>query len=941
MSEQRVLLLTDVVDSTKLSETIGDDAMAALWTAHDRAARDLLPIWGGREIDKTDGMLLMFEQVNAAVCYALAYHQALAELPLPIKARAGLHLGSVILRENSAEDVARGAKPLEVDGLAKPMAARTMSLAQGGQTLMTADARRALAEGSAQCHSHGHWVLKGIHEPVELFEITLNEQAPVAPPDGDKGYRVVRVADRWVPVRQVPNNLPQQNTSFLGREKEIADIKLALTRSRLVTLLGMGGLGKTRLSLQVAAEVTHEFPDGVWFLDLAPLRDASLVVSEAAQVMGLREEPGRRLIQTLCLHLKDQRALLVVDNCEHLVHACAELATELLRAAPQLRLLTSSREALRAPGEQAYAVLPLPVPKTTDSLEVLMRSTAVGLFIERAQQHKSGFTVLERDAPVLAELVGRLEGIPLAIELAAARVRQLSVPDINKRLKDRYKLLTGGGRVALERQQTLRALVDWSYDMLPTTEQVLLQRLAVFAGGFDLAGVEAVCGIAPLDSLDVLDTLGFLVEKSLVMVDESDDTTRYKMLETIREYAREKLEQSGDLPGMAARHCEHFFAFAKDVKRGLMGPEQADWIWRAEADHDNLRGAMSVALSGTVDPFISVKLAVALQGFWILRGYSTEGRNLVLSAMELPAIQTSDQAQAHALYVGAALAESQSDFEDALTMLDACLNLRRRLGEPQDIAATLSTLTMARLPLGEVDSAREGELEALALFRQQRNKIGEAIGLLHLGLINLYGDDTLAAKQVLLEGLSLAKAIKHQEVVGECELLLGQIDFVEDSQALACQRFARSLSVCRDAGDRRGEAQALRWLGRTDLKANDHLTAKRRLGEALSAFRAFEMRAELLGCLEDHAVLALAQGAIDLAIGLASSAAQSRLRLGLADAPQERQHTAALLAALRASSEPREFQTAWETGQNWETDDCVRYAQAMSAPVGAAATAAA
>ena len=505
----RALLLTDVVDSTRLSEQIGDNAMAQVWAAHDRLARDLLPALNGLEIDKTDGMLLMFNSAADALHYALAYHAGLAglaaklpfALPWPLRARAGLHVGPVILRRNAADDVARGAKPLEVDGMAKPTAARVMSVAQGGQTLLTAEARDALGAavigpgaaalagagldlgsgadaGALSLQSHGHWLLKGVATPLALFEAGPDPAAFTAPPDGDKACRVVCIDGRWLPVREVPNNLPNQASSFVGRERELDELKALLADHRLVTLLGMGGLGKTRLSLQVAAEMRAGFPDGTWFIDLSPLRDGALVASETAQVLGLREEPGRDLLLTLASHLATRRALLVFDNCEHLIQAAASLAHALVRAAPGVRLMASSREPLHVPGEQVYPVHPLPMPARGAGLAQLQASAAVRLFVERAQAHKAGWLLTEAEAPAVAELVQRLEGIPLALELAAARVRTLSVADINKRLNDRYKLLTGGSRVLQQRQQTLRALVDWSYDMLSEAEQLLFQRLA-------------------------------------------------------------------------------------------------------------------------------------------------------------------------------------------------------------------------------------------------------------------------------------------------------------------------------------------------------------------------------------------------------------------------------------------------------------------------------
>jgi class 3 adenylate cyclase len=330
MNEVRALLLTDVVDSTRLAEALGDAATAELWAAHDRVARDLLASCRGREIDKTDGMLLLFEAADDALAYASAYHRALKSLPLPLNARAGLHVGPVILRENSSADVARGAKPLEVDGIAKPTAARVMSLAQGGQTLLTADARQTLAGTPARLCSHGHWVLKGLAEPVELFEAGDAETLLDAPPDGDKGYRVVRVDDRWLPVRQVPNNLPQPLTSFIGRVKEIGELRQLLGATRLLTLTGSGGCGKTRLALQLSREAAPAFPDGVWLVELAAQSDPLLVPQTLAKILGLKEEAGSDPMQTIAAHLAAERALLVLDNAEHLLAACADLAHGLL-----------------------------------------------------------------------------------------------------------------------------------------------------------------------------------------------------------------------------------------------------------------------------------------------------------------------------------------------------------------------------------------------------------------------------------------------------------------------------------------------------------------------------------------------------------------------------------------------------------------------------------
>jgi predicted ATPase/class 3 adenylate cyclase len=931
MTEFRALLLTDVVDSTKLSEAIGDQAMAEVWAAHDRVARDLLPQWRGREIDKTDGMLLMFDTAADAVYYALHYHHALADMAVPLKARAGLHVGPVILRENSTEDVARGAKPLEVDGLAKPTAARVMSLARGGQTLLTPEAREDLGKTVLKVQSHGHWQIKGVADPIELFEVGFPEDRFVAPADSDKVFRVVRAGDWWLPAKDIPNNLPHQGTSFIGREREIDDVKDMLGQTRLVTLLGMGGLGKTRLSLQVAAEQLHQYPDGVWFLDLSPLSDAALVVAEAARVLDVAEEPGRPMLATLGAHLKTKRALLILDNCEHLIKPAANLAHAIVKAAPHVRMIASSREPLHVPGEKTCLILPLAVPDRSASLQVLQATPAVQLFVERAQANKPAFELNEREAPAVAELVARLEGIPLALELAAARVRAMSVADINKRLTDRYKILTGGSRVLQQRQQTLRALVDWSYELLQENEQQLLLRLAVFVGGFDLPAAEAVCGVEPIEDFEVLDLLSSLVDKSLVMLEEREDVSRYRMLETIRDYAADKLKADADEAVAAAeRHAQYYFHLAIEAREGIDGAEQARWLKRLESELDNLRAAMAMALAGGVDPVIAVKLAVQLQGFWILRGYITEGRRLVKAALQLPAVQEFKLAKAHALYVGAALAGCQSDHAEALEMLEGSLAIHRELGDPENIAATLSTLSTTRLERGDTQRAREDELEAIGIFRRLGQQLNEGIALRNLGQISLYEDDVARALEHLTAGLALARQVGSPEEEGECELLLGEVKLEMGAFDEAIGHFSRSLEVCRKGADKRGEANALGCLGAIDLLNGDYASARKRLGEALQSFHRAEMWKELIGCLEEFARLAQCAGMPGVGVRIAAVATVARQRLGLIRRPAVEARWQSRLETLREPMGDERFVAEWNAAwDQWETDDAIEAALSL------------
>ena len=928
IDDSRALLLTDVVGSTALSERLGDLAMASVWAGHDRVARDLLRLWRGREIDKTDGMLLMFASAADAVAFAQAYHQAIATLPVPLQARAGLHVGPVVLRENAADDVARGAKPLEVDGLAKPTAARVMALAGGGQTLLTLEALQALGATALVTQSHGHWLMKGVTDPVELFEVGTDPRQFNTPLDSDKVYRVVRSGERWLPVREIPNNLPQAQTSFVGREREISELKARLATTRLITLLGMGGLGKTRLSLQVAAESLPQFPYGAWFIDLSPLRDPALAVAEAARVLDVPEEPGRPLIETLCAQLRPRRVLLVFDNCEHLLDPAGDLADALLKAVPQIRIIASSRELLDVPGEQAWPIQPLPLPNRGDGVAALMRSTAARLFMARVLSHRPDFTLHDDEAADVADLVVRLEGIPLAIELAAARMRTLTVAEINAGLARRFEVLTGGSRKLQARQQTLRALVDWSYDMLGPAEQHVLERLAVFVGGFEAGSAAVVCGAEPVAEGDVLAVLASLGEKSLLMRDDGAEIARWRMLETIRDYARDKLKVRGDLVATAARHGEHFFALAKVGRDGLAGGEQPRWLRRFELEIDNLRAVQALAMAGGIDPLISIKLPVAMMHFWMLRGYVTEGRAVVRAALALPQVQATDVARAWGLYTGAVLAGSQGEHAEARALLEECLVLRRIQCNPVQIAATLSTLALTRLRTGDPAGASVCENEALALFREHGDRVGEAIGLLHLGQIAMYERQDVLARAEFERARVVAQDIAHHEVHGECELMLGELALVARDRDEAMTRFGSSLALCQQATDRRGQAQALRWLGKTDLELGHLLRARERLGEALRSFDAFDMRDELVCTLEDFVGLLLAEGRADAAAELAAAAALARTRWALLLSPRDQIFRAATLDRVRAATAPDTFDMAWHRGRRLETDAAVAAALA-------------
>ena len=909
--------------------------MSRALAEHDALSRKAVEAHRGVVVKMTgDGMYAAFADAVDALNATALLQQSLDELTtqnhVALRVRAGLHAGLVERRDQ------------DLFGSPVNRAARIMKAAHGGQILLSqavVDQIRDRLPDGISIRDLGAVRLRDLATSEHVYQLLH--------PRLRQDFPALRS------LEATPNNLPPQTTSFIGRERELAEAKRLLDGARLLTLLGMGGLGKTRLSLQIGADVLEKYSDGVWFVDLAPIRDPALVPNAVAHVLAIREEPGRPIVQTLCAHLREHKLLVILDNCEHLVNACASLASALIQAVPNLRLLATSREPLRIPGEQTYAVLPLAVPRRADA-ETLLRSEAVQLFVERARLQKPDFAVTGSQVSAVAELCARLDGIPLALELAAARLRSLSVTEINARLHDRFKLLTSGSRVALERQQTLRALVSWSYDLLQENEQIVLDRLSVFCGGFDLHAAEIVCGADPIDEYDVIDLITSLVEKSLVMVEQEGHGSRYGLLETIKEFAHERLakrydlqgairelaaerlKDRGDVAATALRHCDYYLGVAKAARPKLEGSEQAEWMRRLEIDLDNLRAAIALALTGDGDPINAVKFEVALMTFRIQRGYSTEARRNLQAALALPALREPTVARAHALYVGGTLATVQGDQAEAATMLTECLEIRRGLGNPQEIGATLSTLSVLHLRRGETRQASDCELEALELFRRAGDRIGEAACMLTLGEIKEREEDMGGAKELFDQCLTLARSIKQQELEAECERNLGDLALVAQDLPSAQTRFARSLKICRDAEDKRNGANALWCLGRVDAARGEHDAAAAKFAEALSAFESFQMNSEVLDCLEDCAALRQAMGRADGAIRLFAATDAMRERLAIPRSQRREALREQTLETARASLDAAAIDAARIAAGAWGLDDAIEYATTTNA--GAAAS---
>jgi predicted ATPase/DNA-binding CsgD family transcriptional regulator len=637
--------------------------------------------------------------------------------------------------------------------------------------------------------------------PPDAEENAITPELPQDP----RRLRAVESAEAQPTTRtpqRAPNNLPTQLSSFVGREKELAEVRRLLKDTRLLTLTGAGGCGKTRLALAAADELVETFEDGVWLVDLAPLSDPSLVPQAIASAPGVREQPGRSLTETLSDYLASRKVLLVLDNCEHLIESCAELAEFLLRSCPGLWVLATSREALGIAGEVAWPVpsLSLPDLRRVPNIDSLSRYEAARLFIDRAEAIKPTFALTEQNAPSVARICYRLDGIPLAIELAAARTKVLSVEEISERLDDCFGLLTTGNRTALPRQRTLYATMVWSHELLSEQEQILFRRLSVFAGGFTLQAAEAVCAGDDLERNEVLDLLSHLVDKSLVIMRENSTGTRYRLLETVRQYGRERLKESED--EVEQRHAGFFVGLAEEAEGELSGSDQARWLTLLQSEHDNLRAALSWSLGEKRNIELGVRLAAALWLFWFARGYLSEGRRWLENAVSQDG-RAAPHARAKALNGAGWLATFQDEYGTAKMMIEEGLALYRELGDKEGIASSIAYLgfvavlgqrtdvplaslleeaarlkpelkdrrTVAYLLVleglialgrGDLEQAVALNEEGLALYREISDALGVLACLWNIGLVKLAQGDYERSTTLLRESLRLAWELDHK-----------------------------------------------------------------------------------------------------------------------------------------------------------------------------------
>jgi predicted ATPase/class 3 adenylate cyclase len=856
-------LFSDIEGSTRKWEQ-QPEAMRVALAIHDRMLREAFESSGGY-VFKTigDAFCVAFDTAQQAVTAALLAQRALRAATWDgigeLKVRMTLHTGAAEHRDG------------DYFGQTLNRIARILSSAHGGQVLLslpTEELVRDLLPVGVQVRALGEHRLRDLARPEQLFQLVSS--------DLPSQFPALRS------LESVPNNLPEQLNSFIGREREVAEVKRLLGSTRLLTLTGTGGTGKTRFSLQVAAEMLEQFPDGVWFVEFATIDDGALVLETVAATLDLRQEPERSLATTLTSFLRGKQLLLMLDNCEHVVAACARLAETLLRSCPQLRILSSSREPLSIAGETAWPLPPLSLPDHwrdltagADALERLSAYEAVRLFIDRATLARPAFQPTNENIATIAQICWRLDGIALAIELAAARIRVLTLQQIIERLDDRFHLLTTGSRNAVPRQQTLRSLIDWSYDLLSEPERTLFRRVSVFARGRTLEAIEAVCSCDTLSSWEVVDLLTQLVDKSLVYVEKTPEHgARYFMLESIWDYASEKLTESGEAEMFRVRHLEYFLELGEMVAPLLRGPQQKDWLERVELEDINVRFALETSLEVPGHVAKGLRLATAAQRYVEVRGLFKEAR----------------------AHLDKLLAHEDATGRD-ITRAGALAVAGRLAWVADDMLATLRFHT-----------------EALELFRELNDARGVAQALADLGFHACEKGDVARAQSLLDEAAALALPLADARLTAHVQHIRGVLAATVEDFTLALALDEESLMLNRQLGDA-WQSIIIAWsVGVNAAVLGQYEVARTHLAECLQVGLDLGNRWSASYPLEALATLAVAERQYDRAARLFGAGDAQRTRSGLI--PQAADHPAlrAILAAAPDFTDPA-FEAARREGR--------------------------
>jgi len=845
------LLFTNIAGSTRLLQQLGDRYAGVLAECR-RLLHATFQEWNGHEVDtQGDSLFVAFARATDAVLAVIEAQRALAAHPWPegvaVRVRMGLHTGEPALT------------PEGYAGLDVQRAARVMSAAHGGQGLLSQTTANLVEQDlpdDVSLRDLGEHRLKDLGRPRRLFQLVISDLPADFPP--------LRTLDAY------PNNLPVQFTPFIGREQELVAVCDLLRREdmRLLTLTGSGGTGKTRLGLQVAAELSDSFADGTFFVNLAPISDPALVVPTIAETLGIQEGAGQSLLERLRENLRAKRVLLLLDNFEPVVSAAVQVV-ELLAACPKLKALVTSREVLHVQAEHEFTVPPFPLPdlKHLPDLATLSHNAAIALFIQRAQATKPDFQLTNANARAIVEICARLDGLPLAIELAAARMKLLPPQALLARLGQRLQVLTGAARDVPARQQTLRNTIEWSYNLLDAAEQRLFRRLSVFSGGCTLEAAEAICA-APGDGNEagqVLDTVASLIDKSLLQQTEQDgEEARFMMLETIREYGLECLAASGEEAVTRLAHAEYYLTLAEAADKEVVGPQQAAWLERLEREHDNLRAALRWLLEQrevSQCTESALRLGSALWRFWQVRGHPSEGRQWLEKALtESRAGMAPVRAQA--LYAAGMLAIDQGDYDQATRQCEESLALFRELNDRRGMAVSLSVLGYAAQRRGENNTARALLEESLTIGRTLGDRQSIARSLCFLATEADSRGDYIAARAMYEESLAIYRETGDLYNIADVLIAFALEMHHQGEHVMARSLAEEGLELCKKLGNSMGFAykRGIQLLHFDAFYQGDFTMARSFLEENLRTAKAQGDRAEIATGLMRLGIIALYQG---------------------------------------------------------------------------------
>lgn len=890
-------LFTDIAGSTKLSQMFPDKLPSALEKHNSILIKQIISNNG-----------FIFQNVGDAFCCAFGSSadavKAAADIQINlanekwdevvINVRIGIHSGNAEWN---------GTNYTEYITLAR--VSRVMSAACGGQILISNDAFELYSKDSCvQSKEEDEKVSSVLQDyKVEFRDLGVRRLKDIILPI--RLYQVVGAGLRedFPPLATLdarPNNIPVQLTSFIGRESEMKHVKETLKLSRLVTLTSAGGSGKTRLALQTAADVIDEYECGVWFVDLAALNDPALLTSTIIDVLGVKEETKKSTERTLIDFLREKEILILLDNCEQLIDACAGLTEKLLSSCPKLKIIATSREALNCNGEVTYRIPPLTIPdiKSNHTPEQLNEYESVRLFIERALLVNPGFIVSNENASALAEICSRLDGIPLAIELAAARTKILSIEKINGRLDDRFSLLTEGKRTALPRQQTLRALIDWSYDLLSEEEKTLWSRLSIFSGGWTLEAAEKICSDSTIDESLIFDLLTQLTEKSVIIFDESKD--RYRILESIRQYGIERLSDGYEI---FLRHLNYFLELSERAEPELRGDKAKLWLERIEADHSNFISAIDWSVNNGNAERGGI-VAAAIGEFWSTMGHYSTGIRLVETILQSSGVLDMT-VKSKMLSLISALKKEQGYYEQAKKYLEESLVIRKEIGDNHGIVISLVNLGSISFHQGDYELAKKYFEESLAMNKGIGDKKVIAASMTNLGNISYYQGDYEQAREYYKECLAISKEIGYKKLIAislnslgsityvlenseqareyytECLAVSKEIGFInmvassinnlgflannQGDYELARKYYYESMAMSKEVGDKRGIATSMGYLGNTLSSLGDHEQAENYYKECLSIYSAIGDRKGIADTMHSLGGLMYTNGDIEQA----------------------------------------------------------------------------